>query len=90
MALVRAELREKMAEREQMAGNTSHRHLQSRHSENASSQNANRAHLPACPHHEVPLSFSHAATPAPSWLQGERRENAYAATPTLRGVMNPD
>jgi len=47
VALVRAELREKMAEREQMAGNASHRHLQSRHSENASSQNANRAHLPA-------------------------------------------
>lgn len=53
-------------------GNASHRHLQSRHSE--TSRNANQAHLPACPHRELPESFSHVAARAPSWLQGERRE----------------
>lgn len=88
VAQVRAELREKMAEREPMAGNASHRHLQNRQSE--TSRNANQAHLPACPRHEVPMPSSHAAAQAPSWLQGERRENAYAASPTLRGVVNPD
>lgn len=80
VAQLRAELREKMAEREPMAGNASHRHP----------QNTNRARLPACPRHEVPMPSSHAAARAPSWLQGERRENAYAATPALRGVVNPD
>ena len=69
---MRAGLREKMAEREQTAGNVSHRHLQSRHNE--TSRNANGAHLPACPHHELPESFSHVAARAPSWLQGERKE----------------